>query len=93
MRYSSGMKAAIVKRVLHPNGESVTAVSRETGVSTATIHYWKKQADTYREDPVALRLQAMNMVYEGIITNGGLVLVPSEALTGMNLDMVLGAKA
>ena len=44
MRYSSGMKAAIVKRVLPPNDESVTAVSRETGVSTATIHYWKKQA-------------------------------------------------
>jgi len=44
MRYSSGMKAAIVKRVLPPASESVSEVSRDTGVSTATIHYWKKQA-------------------------------------------------
>lgn len=44
MRYSSGMKAAIVKRVLPPADESVSEVSRETGVSAATIHYWKKQA-------------------------------------------------
>ena len=44
MRYSSGMKAAIIKRILPPNEESVAAVSRETGVSAATIHYWKKQA-------------------------------------------------
>ena len=38
------MKAAIVKRVLPPSKEPVADVSRETGVSTATIHYWKKQA-------------------------------------------------
>jgi len=38
------MKAAIVKRVLPPSDESVAEVSRETGVSTATIHSWKKQA-------------------------------------------------
>ncbi len=44
MRYSSGMKAAIVKRILPPTNESVTDVSRDTGVSTATIYYWKKQA-------------------------------------------------
>jgi transposase-like protein len=44
VRYSSGMKAAIIKRILPPNEESVAAVSRETGVSAATIHYWKKQA-------------------------------------------------
>ncbi|TVR85927.1 MAG: helix-turn-helix domain-containing protein [Spirochaetaceae bacterium] len=44
MRYSSGMKAAIIKRILPPNGETISEVSRETGVATATIHYWKKQA-------------------------------------------------
>lgn len=44
MRYSSGMKAAIVRRVLPPSSESVAAVSRDTGVSTATIYDWKKQA-------------------------------------------------
>lgn len=44
MRYSSGMKAAILKRVLPPHEEAVTEVSRETGVNTNTIYYWKKQA-------------------------------------------------
>lgn len=44
MRYSSGMKAAIIRRILPPNGETISDVSRETGVATATIHYWKKQA-------------------------------------------------
>jgi transposase-like protein len=39
MRYSSGMKAAIIKRILPPNGETISEVSRETGVATATIHY------------------------------------------------------
>ncbi len=38
MRYSSGMKSAILKRILPPNGESVTEVSRETGVNTNTIY-------------------------------------------------------
>lgn len=54
---------------------------------------YREAADTYRDDPVALQLRAMNMVYEGIRTKGGLVLVPSDALKGMNLGTVLGAKA
>ena len=44
MRCSSGMKAAIIKRILPPNEELVTDVSRETAVSTTTIYYWKNQA-------------------------------------------------
>ena len=44
MRYSSGMKAAILKRVLPPNNETIVSVSQDTGVAKATISYWKKQA-------------------------------------------------
>ncbi len=54
---------------------------------------FKSAADAYRDDPVALQLRAMNMVYESMRTKGGLVIVPSEALKGMNLGTVLGAKA
>lgn len=46
MRYSSGMKASILRRVSPPESQAVAAVSRETGVSAATIHQWKKQAAT-----------------------------------------------
>jgi regulator of protease activity HflC (stomatin/prohibitin superfamily) len=51
-----------------------------------------KAADRYRDDPVALQLRAMNMVYESMRNKGGLVLVPSDALQGMNLGAVLGIK-
>lgn len=44
LKYSTGMKQAILKRVIPPANESVAAVSRETGVATQTIYYWKKQA-------------------------------------------------
>jgi regulator of protease activity HflC (stomatin/prohibitin superfamily) len=50
-------------------------------------------ANTYRDDPVALQLRAMSMIYESIRHKGGLVLVPSDALRSMNLGTVLGAKA
>ena len=52
-----------------------------------------KAADQYRDDPVALQLRAMNMVYESMRNKGGLVLVPSSALASMNLGTVLGASA
>ena len=50
MRYGSDMKEGIVERVLPPSEESVTEVSRETGVSAATIRlststgYWHTQS-------------------------------------------------
>ncbi|TFH05935.1 MAG: slipin family protein [Spirochaetales bacterium] len=54
---------------------------------------FKLAADEYRDDPVALQLRAMNMVYESIRNKGGLVLMPSSALESMNLGTVLGTKA
>jgi predicted transcriptional regulator len=44
VRYSSGVKAAILKRVLPPNNETIVSVSQDTGVARATISYWKKRA-------------------------------------------------
>ena len=54
---------------------------------------FRAAADEYRDDPVALQLRAMNMVYESIRNKGGLVLLPSSALESMNLGTVLGTKA
>lgn len=39
----------------------------------------------YLENPVALQLRAMNIVYEGIRAGGSLMLVPSTVLDTMNL--------
>jgi regulator of protease activity HflC (stomatin/prohibitin superfamily) len=56
-------------------------------------------ADVYSENPVALHLRAMNMLYEAIKERGSLVIVPSSAVETMNLGGTLataslgGAKA
>jgi hypothetical protein len=39
----------------------------------------------YQDNPVALQLRAMNIVYEGIRAGGSLMIVPSSVLDTMNL--------
>jgi transposase-like protein len=41
---------SIIKRVLAPEGCSIRSISRETGVSEATIYNWKKQAKAGKLD-------------------------------------------
>jgi regulator of protease activity HflC (stomatin/prohibitin superfamily) len=65
-------------------------------LSTAEIEVAEKfaiAADQYRDDPVALHLRAMNMVYEGIRQNGSMILVPSSALETMGLGSIAGVTA
>jgi len=50
-------------------------------------------ADQYRDDPVALHLRAMNMVYEGIRQNGSMIIVPSSAVETMGLGSIAGVTA
>ena len=47
-------------------------------------------ARTYRDDPVAMHLRAMNMLYEGLKQNSTIVIVPSSALETMQLGGVAG---
>jgi regulator of protease activity HflC (stomatin/prohibitin superfamily) len=42
-------------------------------------------AEAYRENPVALHLRAMNMLYEAIKERGSMVIVPSSAVETMGL--------
>lgn len=50
-------------------------------------------AKTYHDDPVALHLRAMNMLYEGLKTNSTIVIVPSSALETMQLGGLAGISA
>ena len=56
-------------------------------------------AESYRDNPVALHLRAMNMLYEAIKEKGAMVIVPSSAVETMGLGGTLataslaGAKA
>ncbi|MGZ3690957.1 MAG: SPFH domain-containing protein, partial [Pseudobdellovibrio sp.] len=47
-------------------------------------------AKTYIDNPVALHLRAMNMLYEGLKQNSTIVLVPSSALETMELGNMTG---
>jgi len=46
-------------------------------------------AKRYKDDPTALRLRAMNMIYEGIKQHGTVVLLPSSGLAPMSLGPVV----
>ena len=50
-------------------------------------------ASTYRDNPVALHLRAMNMLYEAIKERGSMVIVPSSAVETMGLGGMLSTAA
>ncbi len=47
----------------------------------------------YIDNPVALQLRGMNMLYEGLKEKGSLVIVPSSALESMNMGAIGGLGA
>jgi len=50
-------------------------------------------AKTYMNNPVALHLRAMNMLYEGLKQNSTIVIVPSTAVESMQLGGLAGLTA
>src|SRR6266567_1052838 len=50
-------------------------------------------AESYRDNPTALHLRAMNMLYEGLKEKGALMLVPSSAVESMGMGGLIGAAA
>jgi regulator of protease activity HflC (stomatin/prohibitin superfamily) len=48
---------------------------------------------SYQNNPTALHLRAMNMLYEGLKEKGALMLVPSTAVESMGMGGLLGAAA
>ena len=52
-----------------------------------------KASESYRDNPTALHLRAMNMLYEGLKEKGALMLVPSSAVESMGMGGLLGAAA
>ena len=47
----------------------------------------------YQDNPVALQLLGMNMLFEGLKEKGSLIIVPSSALESMNLGAIGGLAA
>ena len=47
-------------------------------------------SELYQNNPIALHLRAMNMLYEAIKEKGSMVIVPSSAVESMNLGGLMG---
>lgn len=52
-----------------------------------------KASENYQNNPVALQLRGMNMLFEGLKEKGSLIIVPSSALESMNLGAMGGLAA
>jgi regulator of protease activity HflC (stomatin/prohibitin superfamily) len=50
-------------------------------------------AKAYQNNPTALHLRAMNMLYEGLKEKGALMLIPSSAVESMGMGGLMGAAA
>jgi regulator of protease activity HflC (stomatin/prohibitin superfamily) len=56
-------------------------------------HSFSEAAKEYQNNPTALHLRAMNMLYEGLKEKGALMLVPSSAVESMGMGGLMGAAA
>jgi regulator of protease activity HflC (stomatin/prohibitin superfamily) len=54
---------------------------------------FEQASHSYHDNPTALHLRAMNMLYEGLKEKGALMLVPSTAVESMGMGGLLGAAA
>jgi regulator of protease activity HflC (stomatin/prohibitin superfamily) len=57
---------------------------------TEIAEKFAKASEKYRDNPVALHLRGMNMLFEGLKEKGSMVIVPSSALDSMNLGAMGG---
>ena len=56
-------------------------------------HSFRRASEAYADNPTALHLRAMNMLFEGLKEKGALVIVPSSAVETMNLGSMSGLVA
>ena len=54
---------------------------------------YEEAAKSYQNNPTALHLRAMNMLYEGLKEKGALMLIPSSAVESMGMGGLMGAAA
>ena len=60
---------------------------------TEIANRFVQAGEAYRDQPVALHLRAMNMLYEAIKEKGSMVIVPSSAVETMGLGGMAGVTA
>jgi regulator of protease activity HflC (stomatin/prohibitin superfamily) len=60
---------------------------------TEIAEKFAKASEQYINNPIALHLRGMNMLFEGLKEKGSMVIVPSSALDSMNLGVIGGLAA
>ena len=60
---------------------------------TEIAEKFARASEHYKDNPVALHLRAMNMVYEGLRQKGSMIIVPSSAVETMGLGALGGLTA
>jgi regulator of protease activity HflC (stomatin/prohibitin superfamily) len=60
---------------------------------TEIAEKFAKASEQYLDNPIALHLRGMNMLFEGLKEKGSMVIVPSSALDSMNLGVIGGLTA
>lgn len=92
-----GIKDIIIPQALADAMSKEAQAERERRarviLGTAEVEIAVKFAEAseqYRENPVALHLRGMNMLFEGLKEKGSMVIVPSSALDTMNLGAMGG---
>ncbi len=82
---AAGRDVAAARR---PNGERQARLILGDAESQVAEKF-AQAAEVYAENPVALHLRAMNMLYEAIKEKGAMVIVPSSAVETMGLGGML----
>jgi regulator of protease activity HflC (stomatin/prohibitin superfamily) len=54
---------------------------------------FRRASQAYADNPTALHLRAMNMLFEGLKEKGAMIIVPSSAVETMNLGAMMGMTA
>ncbi|HEU4552125.1 MAG TPA: slipin family protein [Chitinophaga sp.] len=94
---SVGVKDIIIPQILADAMSKEAQAERERRArvilgtaETEIAEKFAKASEQYINNPVALHLRAMNMLFEGLKEKGSMVIVPSSALDSMNLGATGG---
>jgi regulator of protease activity HflC (stomatin/prohibitin superfamily) len=87
----SELQDAMSREAQASREKSARIILAEAELEIANL--FNRASDSYKSNPTALHLRAMNMLYEGLKEKGALMLVPSSAVESMGMGGLLGAAA
>jgi regulator of protease activity HflC (stomatin/prohibitin superfamily) len=87
----SSLQDAMSREAQASREKSARIILGQAEVEIANL--FNDAAKSYQNNPTALHLRAMNILYEGLKEKGALMLVPSTAVESMGLGGLMGAAA